>query len=148
MPIDQRLEHDRAEHLPARRTERPQGRELARPLRDRRRERVEDDEAADEQGEAGEGEQDLLDDRQLLVRSLRLRPRLGLAGGDLGAGGQERLDLAHERLRRDAVLRRHVDLVEPARLAEERLRGRDVEDRERQRADRVERREVGDAGDA
>ena len=37
---------------------------------------------------------------------------------------------------------RHPDLVEPAGLPEERLRGRDVEDRERQLADRVEAGEL------
>ena len=44
-------------------------------------------------------------------------------------------------------LRRHEDLVEAAGLAEEVLRRRGVEDRERQPAERVERRELRDAGD-
>ena len=45
--IDSRMTE--REHLAARRPERAQGRELARPLRDRDRERVEDDEGADEE---------------------------------------------------------------------------------------------------
>ena len=53
----QRLDDDRVEHLAARRAERAQQRELARALRDGDGERVEDQEAADEHGDAGEDEQ-------------------------------------------------------------------------------------------
>ena len=56
-PITSVSSDDRVEHLPARRAERAQQRELARALRDRDRERVEDQEAADEHGDAGEDEQ-------------------------------------------------------------------------------------------
>ena len=48
----ERLEDHRAQHLPPRRAERAQRRELARPLRDRDRERVEDHEGADEERDA------------------------------------------------------------------------------------------------
>ena len=61
-PDDERLEDHRAEDLPPRRADRPQGGELARPLRDGDREGVEDDEGADEEGDAGEGEQEVAED--------------------------------------------------------------------------------------
>ena len=50
-------------------------------------------------------------------------------------GGRTVLDLLEQRRVRDAGLRRDVDLVELARLVEERLRGREVEDRERRAAE-------------
>ena len=50
----ERLDDDRAEHLPARGTDRPQRRELARALGDRDRERVGDHEGADEERDATE----------------------------------------------------------------------------------------------
>ena len=56
-PISERLDDHGVEHLPARRAERAQQRELARALRDGDGERVEDQEAADEHGDAGEHEQ-------------------------------------------------------------------------------------------
>ena len=143
----QRLDDDRRQDLPATRAERPQRRELARALGDRDRERVEDDEGADEERDGAEREQQLLDDRHLLVAALGLALHLGRARGDGAAGGHERLERAHELLRRDAVLPRRPDLVEPAGFPEQRLRGRDVEDRERQLADRVEAGEPRDAGD-
>ena len=119
---DQRFEHDRAEHLAARRAERSQRGELARPLRDGRRQRVEDDESADEEREAAEGEHELPDQRDVLVRALGLSRNLGLAGRDFGAVGQDRRDRLHELLLRDAFLRGDEDLVEAAGLAEELLR--------------------------
>ena len=68
-----RLEHDRPEHLTPRGAERAQGRELAHPLRDRDRERVGDHEAADEQRDAAEAEQEVLDDVQAVLRVRRCR---------------------------------------------------------------------------
>ena len=56
-PIGQRLRRHGAEHLAARGAEGAHQRELARALRDRDREGVEDDEGADEQRRAGEGQQ-------------------------------------------------------------------------------------------
>ena len=89
-PIDHRLEDDRAEHLPPRGAQRPQRGELPHPLRDRDRERVGDDEAADEERDAGEAEQGVLDDVQ---------PVLGLAavGGRLRGGRLHLRRLRQER---------------------------------------------------
>ena len=78
---DERLDHDRAEHLPPRAAERPDGRELARALGDRDRERVRDHEAADEECDAREGEQEALQERDELVRVGRILRRL--LGGEL-----------------------------------------------------------------
>ena len=58
MPDDERLDDDRAENLSPRRAERAQRRELARALGDRDRERVRDDERADEQRDAAEREEE------------------------------------------------------------------------------------------
>ena len=56
--------------------ERSQRGELARPLRDRDRERVRDHEAADEQRDPGEGEQEALEEGDELVRVGRVLRRL------------------------------------------------------------------------
>ena len=77
---DERLEHDRAEHLTPRAAERPDRRELAGSLSDRDRERVRDHEAADEERDAGEDEQEdpeeadeLFGVRRVLLRLLGRR---------------------------------------------------------------------------
>ena len=143
----ERLEQHRAEHLPPGGAERPQRRELARPLGDRDRERVEDHERADEQRDPGEGEQEVADERReladLVLRLLRL---LG-ARLHLRVGGEERLDVGDQLLGRDAVLAGDGDRVELALAVEERLRGRDVEDRERRRAERLDVAVLGDPDD-
>ena len=72
-PIDDRLEHDRAEHLAPRGAERAQRGELTHPLGDRDRERVGDHEAADEERDAAEAEQDVLEDAQPILRLLAVR---------------------------------------------------------------------------
>ena len=92
-PIDEPLEDDRAEHLAAGAAERPQRGELARALRDGDRQRVEDDERADEQGDAAEPEQEVRDERDPLVRVGRVGRRLRRAGLHLGGRGHERLEL-------------------------------------------------------
>ena len=56
------------QQLAARGADRPQRRELARPLGDRDRERVEDDEGADEERDAGEREQEVADELRELDR--------------------------------------------------------------------------------
>ena len=56
----ERLDHHRPQHLPPRGAERPQRGELAHPLGDRDRERVRDHERADEERDAREREQDVL----------------------------------------------------------------------------------------
>ena len=65
---NQRLDDHGAEHLPARRPDCPQRRELARPLRDRDRERVRDHERADEERDPAEDEQDVPEDVQEGIR--------------------------------------------------------------------------------
>ena len=70
----ERLDDDRAQHLAARRTHRAVGRELARALRDRDRERVRDHEAADEQRDAAEREQEAAQERDE-ASSCPSRPR-------------------------------------------------------------------------
>ena len=82
------FEHDRAEHLAARGAERPQGRELLRPLCDRDRERVEDDERADEERDPAEGEQEVADEGDELADAFTVRLRLLGAGLHLGRVGQ------------------------------------------------------------
>ena len=85
----QRLDEDGAQHLAARGAERAQQRELARPLGDGDRERVEDQEGADEQRDAGEASRP--SEEAELVPDVA-----GLLGGLLAAGAH--LDAARQRL--------------------------------------------------
>ena len=73
----QGLEHDGARDLPPTRPERAQQRQLAGALGDQHRERVEDDERADEQGDACEHQQEDVDELEALLdvgRILGQRP--------------------------------------------------------------------------
>ena len=63
---DERFQQDRTANLLARRADRAQRRELARPLRDGDRHRVEDDERADEERDAAESEQEVADEAREL----------------------------------------------------------------------------------
>ena len=141
---DGALEHDRAEHLAARGAERPQRRELLRSLRDRDRERVEDDEGADEQGDSAEGEQEVANERDELAHAL------SVLGGLLGAGlhhgrlRQHPLDRVEQLRLPDAVARPHGDGVE-AGFPEHLARRRDVEDRDRGAAEAVDVAEASNA---
>ena len=130
-----RLDEHAPEHLPARRADRPQGRELARPLRDRDRDRVRDHERADEERHSAEREQERLQERENDFVSLGVRGGLRLAGLHLRVRRQDRADLAEQRRLGDSRLRRDPDLVELALLAEEPLRGLQVETGERGAAD-------------
>ena len=65
----------------------------------------------DEEREAAEGEHELPDQRDVLVRAFGLRRNLGLAGRDFGAVGQDRRDRLHALLLRNAFLRGDEDLV-------------------------------------
>ena len=76
--------------------ERPEGRELARALRDRDRERVDDHERADEERDDAEGEQEVAEEADELVRVLGVLGRLLGAGANLRSGGKDRLDVRHE----------------------------------------------------
>ena len=99
-PITSRLEQDRAEHLPARGAERPQRRELPRPLGDRDRERVRDHEGADEERDAAEGEQELLQERGSSFVSLASVFACSVAGPHLRLGRQDRAGSARASSRR------------------------------------------------
>ena len=121
----ERLEHDRQPHLAPRRAERPQRGELARPLRDRDRQRVDDDERADEERDQSEGEQEVAEERDELVGVLRVlaapgRRRCAPRCSAAGSRGSARSSFCG----RDARLRGDADLVELALLAEEPLRRR------------------------
>ena len=88
---DERLEHDRPAHLPPRGAERPQRRELARPLGDRDRQRVDDHERADEQRDHAEREQEVAQEGDELVRPLGVLGRL--CGRRCAPGCRRRKDL-------------------------------------------------------
>ena len=60
----QRLDQHRADHLPPARAHRPEQRELPGALGHDDRERVEDQEHADEQRDRGEAEQDVVEELQ------------------------------------------------------------------------------------
>ena len=131
------LEHDRAQHLAARRAEHPQQRELARALRDGDRERVVDHERADEQRDAAEDEQRRAKEAELVLEVG------GLSGGVLGAGAhldglaaQLRAHAAAQDRRRDAIVAGDGDRAELAALAGHRLCGRQRRDRDRVAGDR------------
>ena len=143
---DQRLAEHGGHHLATRRADRPQRRELAHPLRDRDRDRVEDDERADEERDAAEAEQDLLDDPDE-ADVLRLLLHLRAHRPHLSGRRQQRPDLGRELRRRDVPLRGDADDVELADLVEELLRRLEVEDGDRRRADRGHGAELHDPGD-
>ena len=145
---DERLDHDRPEHLAARAAERPDRGELARPLRDRDRERVRDHEAADEERDPREGEQEALEEGDELVRPLGVLLRLLGRERPRARGGRICLDVLDELRLGDARLRPHRDLVELPLLVEDPLRRRQVEAGERRAADRRDRAEPEEAGDA
>ena len=93
------LEDDAREHLAAGSAERAQQRELAGALGHRDRERVEDDERADEQGDAAEREQDRLDDVDERSVALLGREAVGLRRQDVerhGRGEVRRLQVRDE----------------------------------------------------
>ena len=77
-PDRQRLDDDRPEDLAARGADGPHRGELARALRDGDRKRVEDDERADEERDAGEGEQEVPDEARELADVVLVLLRLGL----------------------------------------------------------------------
>ena len=116
-------------------------------LRDGDRERVGDDEAADEQSDEPEAEQELLHDAGRLVDVVDLGGSLGLRGFDLGRRREQRLDCRCELVGRDAFARRDLDFVELAQLVEQLLSRGEVEDRDRGSADRRNRCELCDTRD-
>ena len=93
---DEALEDHRALDLLARGAERPQRGELAGPLRDGDRQRVEDDERAHEQRDAAEAQQDQADGLHAVVDVLGAVLGRGLGVLDLECAADERLDRVHE----------------------------------------------------
>ena len=83
----ERLEHHRAEHLPARGADHAQHRELARALGDRDRERVEDRERAHEDRHAAEDQQHDLDDPDELLQAVEREAVLRLRRTGPGCAG-------------------------------------------------------------
>ena len=135
----ERLEHDRAQDLAARRADRPQQRELPRPLRDGDRERVEDDERADEERDPGEGEQEDLDERDEALRGPRSRtgpPRSPSAPS--WTSPRARRDSLRDRRGRHAGTTGDRDRVDLAALVEQRLGRAQVEGGDGCRAERVD----------
>ena len=145
-PDDEGLDHDSTKDLTAGRAERAQRCELANALRNRDRERVRDHEAANEERDAGEREQEVLDEAGEVDRLL---VALLLRGDVPGLNGrrQDGPDLGEQLRCRHAAFRLNADDVEPALAVEEHLRRRDVEDGHRRAADR-DAGELHDSHDA
>ena len=122
-----RLSEHRPEHLSSARPDQAQQRQLAGPLADGDRERVEDREGADEQGDRREDQQRRRDERERVVDRGRQLVGDGLATDDLHPGRQQ---LGDRPLQLDVVSAgrgEHVDrVVAPGRI-EQALRGRQVE---------------------
>ena len=143
----QALPDDRPPHLASRRSERSQGRELARPLGDRDRERVRNHERAHEERDPAEREQEVLQEVEEALGVLRVRLGLRLTRPHLRVRGQDAADLRRELRRRHARLRLRANLVELPDALEEPLRGRQVEARERRAAEARRAAEVDEPGD-
>ena len=136
---DERLDEQRSGHLAATGTDRPQQRVLLLSLRRRDAEHVEDDEAADEDGDQGEDRQEqrqeaeaLLDVALVLLGDLLAGEHLDvLVAGLL----QALLDAVGQLLLAQRAVAADDDRVDEAGLAvDERLRGRQVEQRPRRAA--------------
>ena len=144
---DGALEDDRAEHLPPRGAERSERRELLRPLRDRDRERVEDDEGADEERDAAEGEQEVADERDELADALSvlaLPARRRSAPRPCPAGCAAIASISRSWLTPSFAA---TATASKPRLVEHLARGRDVEERDRGAAEAVHVAEADDPGE-
>ena len=113
-PISERLGDDRGEDLAPRRAERAQHPELGDPLGDGDREGVEDQEGADEEGDAGEDEQGDRRNPRFVADLVRLAVGVLLRGLDQDRG-RVTFDPLLEALRRRR-LGRDRDLVEAPSL--------------------------------
>ena len=144
-PDDERLEDHGAEHLPPRRADRPQRRELPRPLGDRDREVLKMTNAPTKSAIAGEREQEVAEDRRELAHVVRLLLRLRRRAHDLRVLRQDRLDRRDELVLGDPLARGDGDRVVLALAAEELLRGGE---REHGEADAAEALEIAVLRDA
>ena len=122
MPIKQRLRHHRGEDLTPRGAKGAQHPELAHPLGDRDRERVEDHEGADDQGHPGEHEQGDGKEAEVIVNLARLPVGVLLGGLHADVRGHHLLDPRPQLGRGDALGRGDGDLVELAHLVGDELR--------------------------
>ncbi len=134
----ERLEEHRGQQLPPRRAERPQRRQLTRSLRDGDRQRVEDDEGADEECDRAEGQQEVADDAHEDGDLAAVLVRLLDAGLDLNCVRQVVVERGGKLVRRRPALGGDGDGVELALPVEQLLRRCDVEDRERSAAERLD----------
>ena len=134
-PDDERLEDHRPEYLPPGRADRPQRRELTRPLSDGDREGVEDDERAHEERDAGEREQEVAEELRELAHVVRLLLRLRRRAHDLGVLRKDRLDRRDEIVLGDTLVCSHGDRVVLALATQELLRGGDREHAEAEAAE-------------
>ena len=146
-PHDQALGQHRALDLAARSAERSQGGELAEALGERDRQRVEDHERAHAESDEPEPEQEVLDELVVGLNVLRIRVGLLLTALDLSGGRHVGPQSTHELLVGDALAGRDEDRVVLPALAQQSLRGADVEDGERRAADRVLLAVLGHARD-
>ena len=123
------LEEDGGEHLPAAGADGPEQRQLPRALGQEDLEGVVDDEHADQQREAGEGDEDLAEEGEAARHGVGGLLAVGRAGERLGALGQRGADGRHDVVVGDAVGGPHEDGGELAAGAGEldRLVEREVE---------------------
>jgi hypothetical protein len=153
-PDDRREEADHAglgdhrhHHLAAAGPQGPQEGQLAGPLGHQDRERVEDDEAADEQRDAGEHQQGGAEEAEGLLHRLGALVRHLLAGDHLDAGRQDLGHAVAQLQGRHAADRLHVDGVEGRHLAQHPLGRGHVEGGQGGAGQVVRRAETGDAHD-
>ena len=144
---DQRLGHDRAQHLAPRGAGEAQQPELARALGDHDRQGVEDRERPDQQRHAAEAQQHALDDRDEALQPVQGEAVLLGRGLDLGLRQRRGQVATHLRGGR-AAGGLDEDRVHAPGLVEQALRGVQVEHRDRRGAQRVDGAERRDAGDA
>ena len=121
------LEQHRTQHLPPAGADRTQHREVTGALGDHDRERVVDDEHADEQRDVGERQQEGVEELQVLAELSLLVGGVGLAGEHLDlVVGERRLQAHRELVGADIGRLGDHDAVEAARLTEQLLGSAEV----------------------
>ncbi len=144
---DRRLDENRAGHLSIAGTERTKQRHLLLPLGDDDRERVEDDERTDEQGDHGEDHQERVEEGHAILHvTLCLGSDLG-PGQHLCAARQDLGDAVVDLLLRHAVGGDDSNTVDLTRLGNEGFGSRGIEQHGRGPTHRVGVAERGDAAD-
>ncbi len=110
----------------------PQEPELARALRDEDRERVEDDEATDDESQRCESEEQTGEEVDELADVLVVRTRHDRGVGDVEVGTERRAEGTAQGVGFDAGGAPHVDRIEEAGRGGDPLRGRQIERGERE----------------